>query len=87
MKPLLLDAQRREQELIEQLNAVQSEIWMLDTVINRNKLDMETLQTVIDTVSGLCHPIRRCPDDILSIIFAAACETNTDGYVIYDPTP
>ncbi|KAG8829851.1 hypothetical protein FRC17_005910 [Serendipita sp. 399] len=87
MKPLLLDAQRREQELLEQLNAVRSEIWMLDTAINRNTLDMETLQTVIDTVPGLCHPIRRCPDDILSIIFAAACDTNTDGYVVYDPTP
>ncbi|KAG9053640.1 hypothetical protein FS842_007597 [Serendipita sp. 407] len=83
MTPLLLNAEHRERELVEQLKAVRSEIWLLDTSINRNKQDLRSVETVINSISGLLHPIRCCPDDILAIIFTFACDIPARDY---DPT-
>jgi hypothetical protein len=66
--------QARYNKLLEELESVQSELNASQRYIALLERQESTLQEEIERISGLIHPIRRCPEDILKMIFELAVE-------------
>lgn len=63
------EALLREQTLLLELESVRSEIKASETLVNILRYQQQTLWAEQRRLSGLVHPIRRYPADVLRVIF------------------
>jgi hypothetical protein len=64
--------QARYNKILEEMESIQSELNASQRYIALLERQETVLQEDIERISGLIHPMRRCPEDILRIIFDLA---------------
>lgn len=71
------EIEQREHKLLLKLESVRSELQASNRLVQILKDQQTTLDVEQQRLAGLIHPIRRCPTDILSVIFEWSVLTGT----------
>lgn len=66
--------QERYEEQLEVLESIQSELSAMNSFMGMLEKQKGAIEAELDKITGLIHPIRRCPSDILRCIFECVVE-------------